>query len=161
MGLDQLRNCNFGRSKSNATGSTGVGYTLLDTSGSIASPRTTSGVYQLTSGSGIYAAYISFPASFRGQLLWDTGTAFASASYAAEQYNVEENNPNVDDTLRAVNSLTTTVNKLYDISYGRWKIVSNVMIFYKEDNLTEVARFNLYDDTGTPTMDSVFERQRV
>ena len=161
MALDQLRNVNFGRTKSNATGSTGVGYTLMDISGSIVSARAVAGVYQLTSGSGLYAAYISFPNNFRGQLMWDTGTAFVTASYATEQFNVEENNPKVDDTLRMVTQISGTVGQLYDINYGRWKIVANQMIMYKDDNLTEVVRFNLFDDTATPSMDAVFERVKV
>lgn len=163
MALDQLRNCNFGRSRANATGSTGVGYTLLDVSGSIVQARTTNGVYQLTSGSGLYAAYISFPDRFRGQVMWDTGIAFLTASYATEQYNVEENNPVVDDTNRTVNEIQTTVQSVFDISFGRWKIdkTTNRMIFYKEDNSTVIATFDLYDDNGNPTVDAVFERVKV
>ena len=161
MALDQLRNCNFGRSRANATGSTGVGYTVMDVSGAIVQPRTTTGVYQLTSGSGLYAAYISFPDDFRGQIMWDTGTAFPTASYATEQYNVEENNPRVDDIDRRTLQMSGTIGQLYDISFGRWKIVSNQMIFYKDDNVTEVVRFNLFDDTGNPSMDAVFERVKV
>ena len=161
MALDQLRNVNFGRNRANATGSTGVGYTIMDVSGSIVAPRTTAGVYQLTSGSGLYAAYISFPNNFRGQVMWDTGTAFPTASYATEQFNVEENNPKVDDTLRIVTQMSGTIAQLYDIQFGRWHIVGNQMIFYKDDNLTEVARFNLFDDTGSPSMDAVFQRTKV
>lgn len=161
MGLDQLRNCNFGRNRANATGSTGVGYTIMDISGSIVSPRTTTGVYQLTSGSGLYAAYVSFPARFRGQIMWDTGIAFPTSSYAVEQYNVEENNPTVDDNNTMLNYLTGTVSALYDISYGKWQIIANQMIFYRSDNTTEVARFDLFDDTGAPSMDAVFKRVKV
>jgi hypothetical protein len=159
--LDQLRNANFGKNRANATGSTGVGYTLMDVSGSVIAPRTTAGVYQLESGSGLYAAYVTFPADFRGQIMWDTGTAFADKSYAVEQYNVEENNPKVDDTLRMLTMMSGTLAQLYDISFGRWHIVGNQMVFYKEDNVTEVARFNLFDDTATPSMDAVFQRTRV
>lgn len=161
MALDQLRNCNFGSKRANATGSTGVGYTIMDVSGSIVVPRTTAGVYQLTSGSGLYAAYISFPNHFRGQVLWDTGAAFPTASYAVEHYNVEENNPKVDDTLRILMMMSGTLASLYDIGFGRWHIVGNQMVFYKEDNLTEVVRFNLFDDTGTPSMDAVFQRTKA
>jgi hypothetical protein len=50
---------------------------------------------------------------------------------------------------------------LYDIEGGKWKIVANQMIFYKDDNTTEVARFNLFDSDGNPTMANVYERQRV
>jgi hypothetical protein len=50
---------------------------------------------------------------------------------------------------------------IMDIEGGRWRIVANQMVFYKEDNTTEVARFNLFDSGGSPTMTNVFERQRV
>jgi len=295
MPLPQLRNVNFGRSKLNATGSTGVGYQLLNEAGSIVSVRTTTGVYQTAPG--IYAAYISFPDNFRGQVLWDTGTAFLTASYATEQYNVEENDPrtatidnnvqyltgavgnitgtlsvmstqmsqvsgtvndiydtllivsgNVDsisfttnqifgdvttigtqvtqmsgtlndvytailDLSGTINSLSSSaqilsssvyaisssaqiisssavyisssvsllsgaiadlsqisgtlgnieakVDRLIDIQYGRWHIINDQMIFYKEDNTTEVARFNLFDENGNPSMDAVFDRVKV
>jgi hypothetical protein len=161
MALDQLRNCNFGLNRANATGSTGVGYTLLDVSGSTVLARTTTGVYQLISGSGLYAAYVSFPDSFRGQVMWDTGTAFVTRSYAVEQANVEENNPVVNDTHRIINMMSGTLGSLYDISFGRWHIIANQMVFYKEDNVTEVARFNLYDDSVIPSMDAVFQRTKV
>jgi hypothetical protein len=161
MSLDQLRNCNFGRNRANATGSTGVGYTVMDTTGVTVTPRTTTGVYQLTSGSGLYAAYVSFPTAFRGQIMWDTGIAFSTASYAVEQYNVEENNPLVNDNNSMLNYLTGTVSALYDINYGKWQIIANQMIFYKIDNTTEIARFNLFDDADVPSMDAVFKRVKI
>jgi hypothetical protein len=159
MPLQQIRNVNFGRTKSNATGSSGVGYQLLDVAGSPSAPRTTTGVYQTAPG--IYAAYITFPDDFRGQILWDTGTTFPTASYATEQYNVEENDPKVSLTHTAVTQMSGTVGSLYDIQFGRWKIDNNKMQFFKEDNLTLIAEFSLFDDNGNPTMDSVFERIKI
>lgn len=50
---------------------------------------------------------------------------------------------------------------LADVEGGRWKIVSNQMIFYKADNVTEVMRFNLLDAVGAATMANPFERTRV
>jgi hypothetical protein len=50
---------------------------------------------------------------------------------------------------------------LHGIEGGRWKLESNQMLFYREDNLTEIARFNLFDSAGNPTMENVYERQRV
>jgi len=58
-------------------------------------------------------------------------------------------------------SFGNMINFINDIQGGRWKIVSNQMIFYKDDNTTEVARFNLFDDGGNPTMSSPFERYRI
>jgi len=48
-----------------------------------------------------------------------------------------------------------------DIEGGKWTIVNDQMIFFKADNLTEIARFNLYDADGNPTMTNVMERERV
>lgn len=171
--LQQLRLCNFGRSKSNATGSLGVGYQLLDYVGGVAVSRTTTGVYQTAPG--IYAAYIAFPDEFRGQILWDTGTAFPEIYYASEQHNTEENLPDV--IYEKLNTIENTIvsgsldDKLdlilekaditLQMTAGRWHILNNQMIFYKDDNVTEVMRFDLYDDLGNPSMDAVFDRRKV
>lgn len=147
MTFFQVRTANFGQTFANLTGSTGIGFTLFDLSGIVTGSRVTGSVYQLSSGSGIYGANIEFPTGFNGSILWDTGTELSSScgvEYATEQYNVEENNPHVDD--------------IFNIEYGRWEIDGTEMIFYKSDNVTEIARFDLFDSTGTPSSDSVFER---
>jgi hypothetical protein len=52
-----------------------------------------------------------------------------------------------------------------DIEGGRWKIdeVAKQMIFYEDDNVTEVARFNLLDSAGAPTgtPSDAYERTRA
>jgi len=58
-------------------------------------------------------------------------------------------------------NVITDITFLKDIDGGKWKIVGNQMIFYKSDNSTEVARFNLFDDEGNPNQIKVFERRRV
>lgn len=45
------------------------------------------------------------------------------------------------------------------VETGRWKIVSNQMIFYDSDGTTPLLTFNLYDDGGLPSMENVFERR--
>lgn len=57
--------------------------------------------------------------------------------------------------------LAADMSFLKAIEGGRWKIVSNQMVFYEEDNVTEVARFDLLDAAGNPTTANVFERTRV
>ena len=136
-----------------------MGYAVLDQVGSVVMSRTTTGVYQTAPG--IYAAYVAFPDNFRGQILWDTGTAFLTASYASEQYNVEENDPKVAETWQMVNDVTGSIAALYEVQYGRWKITNNQMLFYASDNTTLLATFNLFDDQGVPTMDAVFERVKA
>lgn len=177
--LQQLRICNFGRSKLNATGSSGVGYQLINNDGTVTVARTTNGVYQTAPG--IYSAYITFPNEFRGQILWDTGAIFPETYYASEQHNTEENLPDaIYDKLTAIDSkveniglsVTGSINDKLDLiadkvqfavdmTAGRWKIENDQMIFYKEDNVTEVARFDLFDDQGNRSMDAVFDRRRT
>lgn len=50
-----------------------------------------------------------------------------------------------------------------DIEGGKWKIdtVAKQMVFYKADNVTEIARFDLFDKDGNPAYQNVFERVRV
>jgi hypothetical protein len=60
-----------------------------------------------------------------------------------------------------ITSMETLIAFISDIEGGRWKIENNQMIFYKDDNVTEVARFNLYDEAGDPAETDVFERERV
>jgi hypothetical protein len=51
---------------------------------------------------------------------------------------------------------------LADVEGGRWKLdATNQMILYKADNVTEIARFDLFDGLGDPAFRNVFERRRV
>lgn len=163
MSLTQVRTVNFGKNKSNATGSSGVGYTVFDSVGVVNAPRTTTGVTQLASGSGIYQAPISFPDTFKGSVLWDTGVAFPTTYYATEQYNSEENNPNVDVILSMTTQISSSVEIIRGMTEGRWYIDENTnkMFFYDKDNTTLIAEYNLKDKDGLPTVDAVFERLRA
>jgi hypothetical protein len=67
----------------------------------------------------------------------------------------------VTDHSSVSGSFAEAIKLISDIEGGRWKIESNQMIFYEDDNITEVARFNLYDSGGSPAMEDVFERTRV
>lgn len=50
---------------------------------------------------------------------------------------------------------------VHSILGGKQQIVGNQLVCYAADNLTEVARFNLFDAVGDPTMVSVYLRTRV
>jgi hypothetical protein len=156
--IDQVRSVNFGKNKSNLST---VGYTLLNSDGSVFAARAISGVYQLIAGSGQYAAFIRFPVDWHGTILWDTGEASPTIAYANEQYNVEENDPIVKDVYAQTLQISSNISFLRNIEGGRWKIYNNQMTFYAEDNLTVVAVFDLFDINGTPTMDQVAERRRA
>ena len=48
------------------------------------------------------------------------------------------------------------------IDGGKWELVGDQMVFYAADNVTEVARFNLFDVNGNATTTAeVFKRERV
>ena len=44
------------------------------------------------------------------------------------------------------------------VETGHWKIEFNQMVFYADDGITPLLRFNLYDPSGAPAMDNVSER---
>ena len=97
MALSQLKTVNLGKTRTGLVGT--IGYTLLNSDGTVNSARATGGVYELTAGSGMYASFVSFPDDFSGSIFWDSGQVGASLVFATEQYNYLENNPNVDLTL--------------------------------------------------------------
>ena len=141
MAITLLRSANFGPGKG---GLATVGFTLIDSSGNVSVARSTVGVHELGTNSGIYAAPITFATDFVGSILWDTGDE--SVAYATEEYDGTEEK----------------VDFIKDIEGGRWTIdtENNQMIFYKSDNVTEIARFNLRDSSGNPNSESVFSRLR-
>jgi len=62
-----------------------------------------------------------------------------------------------------VSGIETDITFLKDIEGGRWVIDKddNQMIFYKSDNITEVARFDLKSADGEAAWANIFERSRA
>ena len=143
-----IKTANFGKTKA---GLLTVGYTLFGSAGSVISPRTTSGVYEVGSTTGIYGAEITIPESFSGTILWDTGNG-GSTVYASEEINYTD----------SAAFLSADLEFVKDMIGGRWVIDHDnfQMIFYKHDNSTEVARFDLRDKNNDPSYLSVFHRKR-
>jgi hypothetical protein len=158
MSSEQIRNVDFGKNRAGATGSSGVGYTLLDATGSIVTTRTTGSVNQLASGSGMYQSLITFPDDFQGSIVWDTGTFFSDTCYATEEYN-----PELGEILEKVCDVSGSVELIRGMTEGRWLIdeTTNKMYFYDKDNVTLLAEYDLKDKDGVATVDAVFERLRV
>ena len=69
--------------------------------------------------------------------------------------------PDIVEFREEMDANSTKLAFLAAIEGGRWKIITNQMIFYKEDNVTEVVRFNLLDKDGQPAEKNVMERTRV
>ena len=61
----------------------------------------------------------------------------------------------------AAGSTGALVGLVHSILGGKQQIVGNQLVCYAADNTTEVARFNLFDAVGDPTMVSVYLRTRV
>ena len=72
----------------------------------------------------------------------------------------------LENTCNDIKAKTDTINWddvifIKDIEGGKREIINNQEIFYKADNQTEVARFNLYDRSGNPAERNVYKRERV
>ena len=66
----------------------------------------------------------------------------------------------VKQTVEAMEREDGTLDLVKQVELGRWIIKDNQMIFYREDNETEIARYRLFDMYGTPTVANVFERYK-
>lgn len=88
-----------------------------------------------------------------------------SAAYAVTSIGSGGATPS--DIATAVWGHTSAAQAIGDIEFikgiegGRWKIITNQMIFYATDNTTEIARFDLKDANGNATIISPMERVRV
>lgn len=71
-----------------------------------------------------------------------------------------DNLPEDPASQEKVDKIELDVSLIRSIELGRWKIdtENNQMIFYSEDNVTEVARYDLKDSNGNPSSSEVFER---
>lgn len=72
----------------------------------------------------------------------------------------------IDGVVDAIKLKTDAINWsditfLRDIEGGKWELKDNQMIFYKSDNVTVVATFDLFDKNDDPSVESVYKRVRV
>lgn len=64
--------------------------------------------------------------------------------------------------LNVSGSMNNAMQLIRNTENGGWKILNNQLIIFREDNLAEVARFNLFDASGSPTSKTnPSERTRV
>jgi len=121
------------------------------------------------------------------QRTWDSSALGGSPTVIVAEYTVTDNGKIAQDVLlfgasgsctpadvatavweKAMSAHTTPgtfgggVNTIFDVETGRWVIENNQMIFYKPDNVTELFRFDLFENRDTaPTEDIVKDRKRV
>ena len=123
---------------------------LYNPSGSEVSSSITVTISEL--GNGLYRASFT-PNATGAWTLLITNVTYFSFGKAADYRCVE----NFSD------DLATVLDTILEYNSGRWKINQNTkeMIFYKSDNVTELGRFKLYDNTGQLNTENVFERRKV
>ena len=160
MSVTRVKTVNFGKTKS---GLASVGFTLFSSDGVEVAPRSQLGVYEIGILTGIYGATVALSDNFSGTILWDTGEATGEA-FASEEINLQDSAWTLSSDITDIkSSISTDLTFVRDMIGGRWRIdpVNFQMVFYKEDNTTEVARFSLRDKNENPSYLSVFDRNRV
>ena len=135
-----LQTANLGKSQGGISGS--IRYTVYDTLGAETIASTNSGIYEVGSSTGIYGVEIDISTQFSGSILWSVNGN--TSVYASEEIKSDQKMARYIHT-------------------GRWKIdqANKQMIFYQDDNSTELARYNLFDRNGNPSIQEIFDRQKV
>lgn len=85
-------------------------------------------------------------------------------SWASEVWEQPAQSAQADTMGELMHAMHESIETVRDFQEGRWRINGSQMVFYKEDNVTEIARFNLFDGNGTPfTTDprAISERRRA
>jgi len=136
-----VKNVNFGRGLADRPAS--VYFSLYDTLGTVSVFRSSGSIYQVGSGTGIYGSELSINQSFSGSILWEVTASNGNVVFASEEIETDQK-----------------ITRHFTV--GRWIIDENTnqMIFYQEDNSTEIGRFDLKDRDGTGSFEEVFERTR-
>lgn len=73
---------------------------------------------------------------------------------------LDEIEEKIDGMITILSTMEEKIELIKQIESGRWKVYKNQMIFYNDSGV-EIIRFNLYDNQGKPTMESVMERRPV
>ncbi len=133
-----LQTANLGRSQGGISGS--IRYALYNSLGTEVSASQNTGVYEVGSSTGVYGVELDLSVYFSGSIMWSVNGN--SNVYASEVVNV-------DDKLART------------IQFGRWKVddIKKEMIFYDNDNTTELVKYQLFDKSGSPSTTEVFDRR--
>jgi hypothetical protein len=136
-----VKTVNFGRSLADRPAS--VHFSLYDTLGTASVFRSSGSIYQVGTGTGVYGSPVSLGQSFSGSILWEITASNGTVVFASDEVEIDS---------RLTRHFTV----------GQWEIDKNTneMIFYQDDNVTEMGRFDLKDAKGSPSTDQVFKRIR-
>ena len=136
-----VKTVNFGKGLSDLPAN--VHFSLYNTLGAATLFRSSGSIYQVGSGTGIYGSEISFNQNFSGSILWEVTASNGNIVFASDEVEIDS-------------KLTR------HFTVGKWQIDKSTkeMIFYQEDNTTEMGRYTLADDKGNASTDQVFIRTR-
>ena len=132
-----LQTVNLGKSQGNKASD--VRYTVYNTLGTVFTATTNTGIYEMGSSTGVYGVQLDMSTQFSGSILWSV-----------------DGNTNI----YATEEIKTDQKMARYIHTGRWKIdkTANQMIFYEDDNVTELAKYDLLDSNQNGSVTEIFER---
>ena len=135
-----LQTENLGKSQANKTSD--IRYEVFNTLGVSQGAAANTNVYQLGSATGIYGVELNLSTQFSGSILWSVDGN--SRIYATEEIKIDQKMARYIHT-------------------GRWIVDENrnQMIFFEDDNVTEIARYDLKDRSGNASVNEIFERVKV
>tara|TARA_R110001583_G_scaffold7985_21_gene39031 strand:+ start:2245 stop:2676 length:432 start_codon:yes stop_codon:yes gene_type:complete len=138
--LKVLQTANLGSGLGGVSGS--IRYALYDTLGAEKVSSTNSGIYELGSSTGLYGVELDLSTQFSGSIVWSVNGN--SSAFATEEVKIDQ-------------KLSRYIHT------GRWVVdeTSKEMIFYQDDNSTEIARYSLFNRAGVASIDELFERKLV
>jgi hypothetical protein len=136
-----VKTVNFGKGLADLPAS--VHFSLYNTLGAATIFRSSGSIYQVGVGTGIYGSEVSLSQNFSGSILWEITASNGNVVFASDEVEIDS-------------KLTR------HFTVGKWEInkTTNEMIFYQDDNVTEMGRFDLADNNGNPSTDQVFIRSR-
>jgi len=127
--MSVLRVVNFGTAK---TGLSTVGFSVYGADGTLVSPRTTSGVKEIGTGTGIYAAQVGMP-DYDCVVLWDTGDA--SVRYSTEDYQQQ---------IATIADQTGQIQKIYNSIKNQGEFMATLMdklgLLEKNEGLQKISQ---------------------
>ena len=139
-----LQTVNLGKSQADKTSD--IRYQVFNTLGTSQGTAANTGVYQMGSATGIYGVELNLSTQFSGSILWSVNGN--SKIYATEEIKIDQKMARYIHT-------------------GQWEILERgsdnkpQMVFYQDDNETEIARYDLFDRNGTASITELFERKLV
>ena len=135
-----LQSANLGKSLGGISGS--IRYELFDTLGSSVLSSRNDGVYELGTNTGLYGVQLDLSTQFSGSIVWSVNGN--TNVYATEEVKIDQKMARYIHT-------------------GRWLIDENTnqMIFFQDDNTTEIAKYDLFDRNGNSSITELFERRLV